>query len=435
MDYPCRCPISFSARARCGRWEQGLSSVRTFWLDINLAFRNVVRQKRRSTIAVGSVAFGITALILANGFIAWIFVDFRETTIKSQLGHLQVVRPGYHDAGKADPYAFLLPDAVPELETPNEPQHIKAVAPRLSFSGLISRGEATLSFIGDGDDPRQQEVFGDALQISAGRNLSADDPLGIIVGEGLARNLGANVGDQVILLANTASRGTNAVEVTIRGLFSTVTKSYDDSALRMPIDTARQLLRTQGSHTWVVLLNDTSQTDIMLAKLREKLQKNDLEIVPWYALADFYNKTASLFTKQIQGIRLIIALIILLSISNTMTMSVMERIGEIGTSMALGVKRTGIMRLFLSEGVLLGCLGGLLGLILGLLLASVISSIGIPMPPPPGMARGYTGQILVTWDIALESLALAIATTLAASIYPAWRASRMQIVDSLRHNR
>ena len=409
--------------------------MRIFWLDFNLAFRNIVRQRRRSAIAIAAVAFGITALILANGFIEWIFLDFRESTIKSQLGHLQIVRPGYHDAGKADPYAFLLPDAVPELETPNEPQQIKAVAPRLSFSGLISHGDATLSFIGDGDDPRQQEVFGDALQISAGRNLSADDPLGIIVGEGLARNLGANVGDQVILLANTASRGTNAVEVTIRGLFSTVTKSYDDSALRMPIDTARQLLRTQGSHTWVVLLNDTSQTDIMLAKLRGKLQKDDLEIVPWYALADFYNKTASLFTKQIQGIRLIIALIILLSISNTMTMSVMERIGEIGTSMALGVKRAGIMRLFLSEGVLLGCLGGMLGLILGVLLAGVISSIGIPMPPPPGMARGYTGQILVTWDIALESLTLAIATTLAASIYPAWRASRMQIVDSLRHNR
>jgi putative ABC transport system permease protein len=51
------------------------------------------------------------------------------------------------------------------------------------------------------------------------------------------------------------------------------------------------------------------------------------------------------------------------------------------------------------------------------------------------MARGYTGQILVTWDIALESLTLAVGTTLIASVYPAWRASRMQIVDALRHNR
>ena len=100
-----------------------------FWLDFNLAFRNVVRQKRRSTIAVGAVAFGITALILANGFIEWIFSDFRESTIRSQLGHLQIVRPGYHDAGKADPYAFLLPDTIPELEAPNEPKQIKANSP------------------------------------------------------------------------------------------------------------------------------------------------------------------------------------------------------------------------------------------------------------------------------------------------------------------
>lgn len=409
--------------------------MRIFWLDLKLAFRNIVRQRRRSAVAIGSVAFGIMALILANGFIAWIFVDFRDSTIKSHLGHLQIVRPGYHDSGKANPFAFLLPDIIPNLAGTTEPQQIKTVAPRLSFSGLISYGESTLSFIGDGVGPQEQTAFGNALQISAGQNLSIDDPASVIVGEGLARNLGAHVGDRVILLANTASGGINAVEVTIRGLFSTVTKAYDDSALRIPINTARQLLRTSGSHVWMVLLNDTGQTDMVLQNLQNKLASGNFEIVPWYQLADFYNKTVTLFNKQIQGIRLIIALIILLSISNTMTMSVMERIGEIGTSMALGVKRAGIIRLFLSEGVLLGCFGGLIGLTLGLLLASVISSIGIPMPPPPGMARGYTGQILVTWNIAMESLILAVGTTLLASVYPAWKASRMPVVAALRHNR
>jgi putative ABC transport system permease protein len=184
-----------------------------------------------------------------------------------------------------------------------------------------------------------------------------------------------------------------------------------------------------------VLLNETSDTDSMAAKLRGKLPKDKLEVVPWHKLADFYNKTATLFTKQIQGIRIIIALIILLSISNTMTMSVMERIGEIGTSMALGVKRVGILRLFVSEGVLLGCFGGILGLLTGVGLAALISAIGIPMPPPPGMARGYTGQILVTWDIALQSFVLAVGTTLVGSVYPAWTGSRKLIVDALRFNR
>ncbi len=315
-------------------------TVQTIWLDFSLALRNVLRQRRRSAIAIGAVAFGITALIVASGFIEWIFMDFRESTINSQLGHLQIVRPGYHDAGKADPYAFLLPDAIPQLETPDELRRIKAVAPRLSFSGLVSHGDATLSFIGDGVSPQDEAVFGKGVQITAGKNLSADQPLAVIMGEGLARNLGVKVGDKVVLLANTASGGTNAVELTVLGLFATVTKAYDESALRVPIAAARTLLRTKGSHLWVVLLNETSDTDSMLARLRNQLQQDKFEVVPWHQLADVYNKTASLFTKQIQGIQLIIALIILLSISNTMTMSVIERISEIGTSMALGIKRS-----------------------------------------------------------------------------------------------
>ena len=65
----------------------------------------------------------------------------------------------------------------------------------------------------------------------------------------------------------------------------------------------------------------------------------------------------------------------------------------------------------------------------------MVSAIGIPMPPPPGMSHGYTGAILVTWKIAVEAFILAVGTTLAASVYPAWTASRKQIVDALRHSR
>lgn len=408
--------------------------------QFKLAFRNLTRHKRRSAVSISTVAFGIVALLLASGFIEWIFQDFRETTIHSQLGHLQIIKPGYFGAGKADPYHFLLSDdlkpSLLENSTLQSNSHsIKTIVPRLSFSGLISHGDATLSFIGEGVDPQEQVYFGNALKISTGSNLSADHPDHLIMGEGLARNLGVKAGDQIVLLVNTATGGINAVEMTIGGLFSTVTKSYDDSALRLPISTAQQLLRTQGAHSWVVLLNDTSQTDQILVALRNTLPRDHFEIVPWYQLADFYNKTTVLFTKQVQAIKLIIALIILLGISNTMTMTVVERTGEIGTAMALGVKKFDILRQFLCEGALIGGIGGALGVLIGWLLAAIISSIGIPMPPPPGMARGYIGEILLTSNMMLEALALAILTTLIASVYPAWKASRMQIVDALRHNR
>ena len=409
--------------------------LRGFWVDLTLAYRNIARYKRRSAIAIGAVAFGIAALILAAGFIERILVDFREDTIKSRLGHLQITRPNYHSVGKADPYAYLLPRTLPELSPSAYVQQIKAVAPRLSFSGLISHGDATLSFIGDAVDPGRESAFDEALQVSSGKHLTPEAVRGALLGEGLARNLGVGVGDRIVLLANTAHGGTNAIEMSVVGLFSSATKAYDDAALRIPLQAARELLRTDGAHVWVVLLNDTAATDEIMLKLRERLPSKEYEIVPWYALSDFYNKSEVLFRKQVQGLRLIIAIIILLSITNTMMMSVMQRIGEIGTSMALGVKRSRVMRLFLVEGMLLGCIGGLLGVAIGTGLAWLISTIGIPMPAPPGKTHGYIGGVLATANMGLEAVVLAVVTTLAASIVPAARASRLQIVDALRHNR
>lgn len=407
-----------------------------FGYNFSIVVRNLNRHKRRSIISLGAIIFGVCSLILASGFIEWIFIDFRETSIRSQLGHLQITRPGYQEEGKANPYHFLLPDTQPELKlTSNSLEKIKVIVPRLSFSGLISSGESTLSFIGEGVDPNEQNFFGDALQLTTGNYLSGNNTFQIIMGEGLSRNLGVETGDNVTLLVNTASGGINAIEVTISGLFTTVTKSYDDNAIRIPIETAQKLIRVTGAHSWIVLLNYTEDTNQVLSLLHDQLPQSKFEITPWYQLADFYNKTTVLLSKQVLAIKIIIAIIILLSISNTMSISVMERTGEIGTAMALGIKQTKILYMFLMEGILLGCIGGILGVMIGYLLANIISSVGIPMPPPPGMARGYIGEILVTQSMVLEAISLAIGTTLIASVYPAWKASKLQIVDALRHNR
>ena len=187
--------------------------------------------------------------------------------------------------------------------------------------------------------------------------------------------------------------GINAVECHVRGFFSTPTKAYDDVTLRLPLPLAQELLRASGAHRWLILLDDTAFTATLLEQLRQQLTGKPLHVVPWYELADFYNKTVALFKKQVGVMKLIIAVIVVLGISNTLMMGVLERTAEIGTSMALGFKRKRILRLFLGEGLVLGLAGGAIGLLLGVALASVIPAVGIPMPPPPGMARGFTAEI------------------------------------------
>lgn len=415
--------------------SKGTSAFLGFLLiDSRLALRNVLRQKRRSYIAILAIGFGVIAMMLSAGFIEWILQETREDAIANQYGHIQIVRPGYHENGQADPFAFLLPGAAPALSVLEQTPGVKTIAPRLQFNGLISHGESTLSFIGEGVDPAKDPALRN-LHIVKGTPLSPDDGKGILMGVGLADNLGVSTGDTVVLLVNTASGGINAVEGKVTGLTFTSMKAIDDAILRIPIGMARDLLRVSGSHAWVVTLQRTGMTDAVLAQLKTEAALQPYEIVPWTTLADFYNKTVELFSRQIGVVKLIIAIIIVLSISNTMTMNVMERTVEIGTAMALGVRRQRILVLFLLEGLLVGLLGGGIGIVIGYLLALLASTIGIPMPPAPGMTEGFDAAIIVTPGIVVDAAALSIMTTLIASVYPSWRASRLVIVEALRHNR
>ncbi|WP_374482689.1 FtsX-like permease family protein [Zoogloea sp.] len=403
--------------------------------DIVLAFRNIVRQRRRSLFALATIAGGVIALMLAGGFIQWIFDSMRESTIRAQLGHVQIVRPGFYEKGLADPYSYLLPEKDPLFAKIGQTPGVRTIAPRLAFTGLASHNDSTISFSGEGVDPDREKELSTYLYIVDGEPLSADAPNGIIIGQGLAANLGVKTGDTIVLLAATTKGGLNAVECKVRGLFMTAAKAYDDAFLRAPLSVARQLSRAAGATSWLVLLDQTADTDRFIRATQAEADRKDLQFIPWHELADFYKKTVVLMSRQVGGVELLIALIIILSISNTLSMAVIERTGEIGTMMALGVRRNGVLRMFILEGLLLGTLGGLIGIVLGSLLGSLISYVGIPMPPPPGMSTGVTGRIHLHPSLIIEALSLAILTTLAASIFPAIKASRMNIVDALRHQR
>lgn len=403
--------------------------------DMALALRNLVRNRRRVAFALTIIVGGIVAFLLAGGFIQWILVSMREATIHSQLGHIQVVRPKYFETGIADPFAYLLPKSSPAEAQIRQNGKVVAMTPRLSFNGLLSIGDATVSFVGDGVDPAGEKELSKEIRIVDGKGLDNSVPLGIVLGYGLASNIGAKVGDRMVVMTGTAQGGINASDVVVSGLFRSTIKAYDDVALRVPIALARKLSRVDGATSWVVLLKDTGTTEAALKELQAGIDPGQFQFVPWYELADFYNKTVTLFSRQVLMVKLLIGLIIVLSITNTLSMSVIERTSEIGTAMALGVKRRGILRLFILEGLVLALIGGVLGTMLGWLLSLAVSAVGIPMPPPPGMDQGFDAEILVSPGLATDALALAVLATLAASIFPAWKASRMNIVDALRHQR
>lgn len=398
-------------------------------LRIALAF---LREPQRVITVCLTVALGTLALVLADGFIDRTFHLFREDIIRAHFGHLQVL-PATEGATSG---ANALGGPVRRrVEAALAGHRGSVVAARLSFAGLVAHGDRTVGFLGEGVEPAREASLSRALRLSAGALLSADDERGALLGEGLARSVGAEVGDRVTLLVTVPAGGINAVEVVVAGLFHTATKAYDDRALRVPMRVAQELTRADGVSRLMVLLPETEEAPAAAAALRQALSGEDVRVRLWSDLADFYNKTVELFSRQLGFVRMVILAIVLLATSNAMARNVLEQQREIGTMMALGKRRIAVARKFVGEALAMGIVGGVLGMLLAAAIASIVSAVGIPMPPPPGTTHGFTGGIDFSARSAFAALASVVAVCLVASLLPALRASRVSIVDALRADR
>ncbi|MBL8481634.1 MAG: ABC transporter permease, partial [Rhodocyclaceae bacterium] len=152
--------------------------MRLVLVDLSLALRSVLRQGHRTAIAMIAVSVGVIAMILSAGFIEWLMEGMRESTIHSQLGHIQVVRPGYVEKGTSDPYKYLIVGEKDAMQAMQAEKGMEALAPRLAFSGLLSLGDTTLTFIGQGVAPEAEAKLSTSVTIISGENLDPADPKG-----------------------------------------------------------------------------------------------------------------------------------------------------------------------------------------------------------------------------------------------------------------
>ena len=406
-------------------------------LYLKLAIRNVFRNRRRSLITLFAMAFGAAAIIVFGGFVNSIYFGVRESTIKSQVGHIQLYRKGWSEKGTLAPFDYLIRDYTALRAELSKLEHVQTVTGRLGFSGLVSTGDSTTSFVGLGVDPQGEVELSSLAVIVDGKDLIAGDPRGAVMGVGLARAFGVKPGDDLTLLSSTKAGAINALAVKVRGMWESSEKAYDDRFLKLALPEVQRLLDIEGDdvQSIVLLLDRTEHTAVVRDRITRLIQERglDLETKTWDELALRYHQVRELFGRIFNVLTLIVAIMVVFGITNTMTMAIFERTREIGTVMALGTRRRGVISMFVLEGVALGALGGLLGILLGIALAYIVSAIGIELPPPPGSTRGFAVRIFIVRDVLLQAFWLSLVTATLASLYPAWRAARVNVVEALRH--
>jgi putative ABC transport system permease protein len=415
---------------------------------IKLALRGLARNRRRSMMTLLAIAFGFSAITLFAGYTHNVYDGLARQSIHGEmLGHLTLSKRGMRREGKLDPERYLMTaDDVRKIsKLVQDDSHVKLVAPRLAFSGLVSNGRASTIFIAQGIEPeavvklRQGSLTDEERKSGMFDNmkmrLDADHPEVVSLSEGLVELLHLSEGQQAQVLVNTLTGQANALDVTLGKGFNTGNAGSNDKFAFVSLSLARTLLDAEGrADRLTILLDDRNNTEMMRDRLLEKLKAAgfDIEIMTWEELSDFYTQVHGMFDMIFGFIFSIVLTVVIMSVANSMSMTVVERTREIGTLRSIGLKRSGVVRLFTTESMLLSLIGCTAGLLLTFGVRWGINMAHISYIPPNSVSRV---PLLVDMDAGrtlFTFVLMGLVGTLAAYM-PARRAAKKDIIDALGH--
>ena len=403
---------------------------------LTIAWRNVARNRRRSLITGGLVAFGFVSFALAGGFMAQSFDGLRHNAIRSGLGHIQFADPRAFERSEETTLEFGIHQAGAALKAMQADADVDVVMPRLEFFGLVTAGGTSIPFAGIGVDPEAETRGSDIPRaVKDGEWLKAGGHT-VVIGRGLAKLLNAKLGDNLTLLATTPDGTLNAIDATIGGIADIFIKELSERYLALPLPLAQELLTTPDTVSRIsVILKEPAREAATATRLDERLKASGMKLGYrlWSDLAVFYQQVRVLYIGIFGFMGTVLVVIVFLSTFNTTLMSVTERTREIGTLRALGARSRRIATGFVLEGALLGIASAIGGTILSLVITLILNLSEIHMPPPPGMAKGIVIHVQVIPTVYLLATLSMIITLAIASYFPARRAARAPIVESLAH--
>jgi putative ABC transport system permease protein len=410
---------------------------------VRLAVRNLTRYGRRTALTGGLIVIGVVAVLL---FVA-VTGSFKSLMIgqitDSFMGHLQVHRRGYVASIDTLPLNLNMASGMVAKvdEALKAMPGVEASSPRVKFAAMFSNFVETTSIRVNGVDPGREAA---TVPLLAGRvrNSTREGPLlargEILAPTLLAAGLKVKPGDTVVLVATNREGSVNGKTLVVRGTLDSATGPGGRDGY-IHIEDARELLRMSSSEVSeiAVRVREISTVDAVIAslqaafaELRNPQGMPALEVHGWQQLSPFAN-IAQMIDLMTLFIKIVLVAIVLVSVMNVMIMAVYERVREIGTIAAIGTPPGRILSLFLSEGLVLALGATVAGVLVSV--AAVYALNFADITYSFGQQRGIHLVAQLRWVDVATVAAMVVAIGVAATLQPAWKASRMDPIQALRH--
>lgn len=402
--------------------------------NLKLAFRNTLRNKRRSLLTVGTVFFGTMLLTIALSWIGGIMGAAMDNIV-GMVGEVRVSHPEFPVRETLFPLDLNIEDVEPVVSAIEA--HGVDAYPVIRTGAVVTASED----IGDhfglivGAPPAYfSDVLG--MEVVDGGPIENDEQ--IWLGRELAGSIGARVGDDVVFLGQTQDGSISPIKGTTAGIVSTGSFMTDSMAY-IPLSKVQWMADLEGGTVEIQVYGpEGTNANALAATLAGDPALNGLSVQAWNERSPWnqFYETSRVINGFLGGIVIFIAA---LGVLNTMFMSVLERTNEIGVLRAMGMSRLGVVFGFLVEGTVIGVVGSVLGIGLGAIPSLYLEINGVTFSEEivrdAGMPMASTFYADFSVETVVTVFIMGLLMALFGALIPALRASFIQPVDAMRRKR
>jgi ABC-type lipoprotein release transport system permease subunit len=400
---------------------------------LTLAWRNIWRNKKRSLIIISAIAVGLCCGLFASATMFGMWDSMINTTIDRDLGHFQIHSKAFEDEK-------LLTDTIPNFEnvisTIKIYKNVTGVSSRILIEGMASSATTSngVRILGINTEI-EKNVTSVHKHIVQGSYFEENWKNQIVIGEKLADNLGIKEKSKIVLGFQGIDGSIIYGAFRVTGIFKTESSIFDKSNVFVKENDILRLINSDKiSNEIVVRLSSVQQVDSVYIPIKNKF--SNLSVKYWGDLAPELKFYYDMLIVQMNIFVGIILFALLFGITNTMLMSVMERVREFGVLMAVGMKRSRVFFMIIMETISLSFIGGIIGLILALILIQYFGSVGINLSAfTEGLSQWSLGTRLYTslpFSFYPPLVLMILVTAIIAAFYPALKAIKLKPATAIR---
>ncbi|MCP5056267.1 MAG: ABC transporter permease [bacterium] len=407
-------------------------------LELRLAKRNIGRNLRRTGLTVAATVFAVFLVVVFVAMAAGMHEKMIEDGVRIHSGHLQVSGKDYLKKRTLEQFVDLDPELLAQLE--GVPGAL-GVAPRVVGFGLASKGSSTHGVAVFGVDPQREGTVSSLPARLASGVFVDGEGRGIVLGERLAKDLGAELGDELLLYSVAYSMETAYDLFRVVGTLHLPEPALERVLAVISLPDAQAFFAYGDRVSEIAVLAESADhVDALEVDLQGLLAENDGQELELHTWAEVMPELKQFIFIDDAGMYIMLAILVVVvafGILNTILMSVLERTRELGVMLALGLRPGSIFRVVYMESMLLAGIGLIVGLALAIPVVLYFQGHPIPMSEDlQGAAQLIAMEPVITFKLKplnpIGSMITILGVAALAALYPALKASRARPVDALR---